>query len=367
MIKKNITLLNILYLFYVLVLFFAIIGCGNGEPEKTTDSKKAPTAGRDKPSYTTKKIEVQKITDKVRAVGTVAAYQEVQISPEISGKIKKIHFSVGDNVGQGDLLLEIDDESRLISVQKRRALLKKAGAANRKASKDARKGGTLFKEGVISDSESDDIELDRQISDAELNLARAELRATEKNLRDTKIRAPYAGKVALKNVEVGKLVTPGQNLLTLVDIRKVKIFVNISELDINKISKGSEAEVMLDSLSGEVFSGIVETVGLKADDFTRTFPVEIVVLNEQEKLLPGMVARVTVKSKNPKKVVIIPKKAVRTINGMKVAYVLNGDKPEQRRLYLGADMGDQVIVEKGLAEGENLIVSEVKTTELTSR
>jgi membrane fusion protein (multidrug efflux system) len=104
----------------------------------------------------------------------------------------------------------------------------------------------------------------------------------------------------------------------------------------------------------------VETVGLKADDSTRTFPVEIVVLNEQAKLLPGLVARVTVKSKEPKEVIIIPKKAVRTINGMKVAYVLNGDKPEQRQLYLGADMGEQVIVEKGLAEGDNLIVSEVK-------
>ena len=206
MTKKNFTLLNISCLFYVSVLFFAIIGCGKSESEKTTDSKNASTAGRDKPNYTIKKIKLQNIIDEVRAVGTVAAYQEVQISPEISGKIKKIHFHVGDNVGQGDLLLEIDDESRLISVQKKRALLKKAEAANQKARKDARKGGTLFKEGVISDSESDDIQLDRQISDSELNLARAELREAKKDLRDTKIRAPYAGRVALKNVEVGKLV-----------------------------------------------------------------------------------------------------------------------------------------------------------------
>jgi membrane fusion protein (multidrug efflux system) len=98
-------------------------------------------------------------------------------------------------------------------------------------------------------------------------------------------------------------------------------------------------------------------VGLKADDATRTFPVEIVVLNEEEALLSGMVARVTITSKDPKEVIIIPKRAVRTVKGIMAAYVMNQGKVEQRRLYLGKETGEQVIVEKGLVKGDMLIVS----------
>jgi len=357
MIKKTLGLLNILCLFYLTVVGGLIIGCGKEEPEKTIDSPENIQAVNHKPSYKITKIGLQSITDEVRAVGTVLAYQEVQISPEISGKISKIHFDVGNSIKESDLLAEIDEESRLISVQKKGALLKRAEAAGKKARKDAQKGGTLFKEGVISDSESDDFLLDRQIAGAELNLARAELMAAEKELRDTKIRAPFDGKIALKNVELGKLVTPGQSIFTLVDIKRVKIIINISELDIAKISVGSPAEVVLDSLSGEIFSGKMETIGLKADDSTRTFPLEIVALNEQEKLLPGMVARVTVKSKAPKKGIIIPRAAVRTVKGIRIAYVMNSGQVEQRKIYLGAEMGEEVVVEKGLAEGDQLIVS----------
>ena len=332
-------------------------GCGGTGPEEKGNSQNVTKTEGARTDYTTQKVVLQKVDDEVRAIGTVQAYQEVQISPEISGKIKKIHCSVGDRVKRGDLLVEIDDELRRIILRQKKALLKKAEATSKKARKDARKGITLFKEGVISDSESDDSELGEQVADAELDLARADVMRAEKELRDTKIVAPFDGKVALEDVEIGKMVTPGQDLLTLVDMTKVKILVTISELDIAKLSVGSVVEVVIDSLPDQHFSGKVETVGLKADDVTRTFPVEIVVLNEEENLLSGMVARVTISSKEPKGVIIIPKRAVRTVKGAMVAYVMNQEKVEQKRLYLGKEIGEQVIVEKGLVEGDTLIVS----------
>jgi membrane fusion protein (multidrug efflux system) len=344
-------------LFCLLVMCSTFPGCGGTGPEEKSNSKSIAKAEGAGTTYKTKKIMAQKISDEVRAIGTVRAYQEVQISPEISGKIKKIHCSVGDRVKRGDLLVEIDDELRRIILRQKKALLKKAEATSKKARKDAQKGVTLFKEGVISDSESDDSELGKQVADAELDLARADVMKAEKELRDTKIVAPFDGKVALEEVEIGKMVTPGENLLTLVDITKVKILVTISELDIAKLSVGSVVAVVIDSLPERHFPGKVETVGLKADDVTRTFPVEIVVLNEEENLLSGMVARVTITSKEPKEVIIIPKRAVRTVKGIMAAYVMNQGKVEQRRLYLGKEIGEQVIVEKGLVKGDTLIVS----------
>ena len=355
--QKTSTLVTFICLFCLLVMCSTFPGCGGTGPEEKSNSKSIAKAEGARTTYKTKMIMAQKISDEVRAIGTVQAYQEVQISPEISGKIKKILLTVGDHVKRGDFLVEIDDETRQIALTQKKALLKKAEATRKKALKDAQKGGSLFKQGVISDSESDDIELDKQIADADLDLARADVMKAEKELRDTKIIAPFDGKVALEEVEIGKMVTPGQNLLTLVDLTRVKILVTISELDIAKISVGSEVEVVIDSFPERHFSGRVETVGLKADDATRTFPVEIVVLNEEENLLSGMVARVTITSKEPKEVIIIPKRAVRTEKGTMVAYVMNQGKVEQRRLYLGKEIGEQVIVEKGLVKGDTLIVS----------
>ena len=357
MFKKTPTAAVISCLLCLSVVCFTFPGCGEGKPEGNSNLPIITKLEKSTPNYETKKIVPQRIADEVRAIGTVQAYQEVQISPEISGKIKKIHCNVGDCVKQGDLLVTIDNESKRIALKKKRALLKKAEATRRKAQKDTQKGVILFKEGVISDSESDDIELGSQIADAELDLARADVMAAEKELRDTKIVAPFDGKVALEDVEIGKMVTPGQNLLTMVDLTRVKILVTISELDITKLSVGSEVEVVIDSLPGRHFSGRLETVGLKADDATRTFPVEIFVLNEEETLLSGMVARVTITSKDPKEVIIIPKRAVRTVKGIMAAYVMNQGKVEQRRLYLGKEIGEQVIVEKGLVKGDTLIVS----------
>jgi RND family efflux transporter MFP subunit len=355
--KKTPTAAVISCLLCLSVVCFTFLGCGEGKPEENSTLSSITKVEESTPNYETKKIVPQRITDEVRAIGTVQAYQEVQISPEISGKIKKILLTVGDHVKQGDLLVEIDDERQQIALTQKKALLKKAAATRKKALKDAQKGGSLFKQGVISDSESDDIELGKQIADADLDLARADVMKAEKELRDTKIVAPFDGTVALEDVEIGKMVTPGQNLLTLVDISQVKIVVTVSELDITKLSVGSRVEIVIDSLPGKPFTGTVATVGLKADDATRTYPVEIIVANEGSMLLPGMISRVTMATKEPKEVIMIPKSAARSVKGQMVTYVMHQGKVEQRRVYLGQEQGEQVIVKKGLEAGDILVVS----------
>jgi membrane fusion protein (multidrug efflux system) len=345
------------FLLLLAVICSTLLGCSGDNPAESSGSKGVTTTPESISNYTTQKVVVHKVADSVRAIGTVQACQEVEISSEISGRIKKILLTVGDHVKRGDLLVELDDETRQIALTQKKALLKKAEATRKKAVKDAQKGGSLFKQGIISDSESDDIELDNQIAGADLDLARADVMKAEKELRDTKIVAPFDGTVALEDVEIGKMVTPGQNLLTLVDISQVKIVVTVSELDITKLSVGSNVEIVIDSLPGRPFTGTIATVGLKADDATRTYPVEIIVTNTGEMLLPGMISRVTIATKEPKEVIMIPKAAVRSEKGQMVTYVIHQGKVEQRRVYLGKEQGEQVIVAKGLEAGDMLVVS----------
>ena len=353
------SLLQLTGIVCLLLSGFTLCGCGGDDSAESGGSSNTSTIQQSTRDYATQVVTPQPLADEVRAIGTVQAYQEVEISPEISGKVKAMHVGVGDQVKQGDLLFEIDDEARQIALTQKKALLNKAEATRKKSLKDAQKGGSLFKQGVISDSESDDIELGKQIANADLDLARADVMKAEKELRDTKIIAPFDGTIALEDVEIGKMVTPGQNLLTLIDISQVKIVVTVSELDISKLSVGSHVEIVIDSLLGKPCTGKVATVGLKADDATRTYPVEILVTNEGEILLPGMISRVTIATKKPKEVIMIPKTAVASKKGQMVTYVMNQGKVEQRRVHLGQEQGEQVIVEKGLEAGDMLVVSGV--------
>ncbi len=340
------------------LLFLSGIGCSDNTADNSKALQKQALTETAKSKQSIIKIVFKEIPDEVRVVGMLQAYQEVEISSEISGKIKKIHCDVGDKVLQGEVLAETDDESREISLQIKRSLLRKAEASKAKAQKDSKKSTRLFKEGVISDSDSDNTLLEQQFADAELSLARSEVRAAEKELRDTKIKAPFNGKIALKNVELGKLVTPGQNIFTLVDIRKIKIVVHVSELDIAKIEINNTATIVLESLGGEIFQGRVTTIGLKADESTRSFPVEIIVDNLQEKLLPGMVAAVSVLSEKPKKLILIPPNAVHSLNNMKVVYIMKDNKVTKRTVQASGIVNGLLAVEKGLAEGDMLIISE---------
>jgi len=102
--QKILTLVPFICLCCLLVTCATFPGCGGtGREEKSNSKSIAKTEGA-RTTYKTKKIMAQKIRDEVRAIGTVRAYQEVQISPEISGKIKTIYFNVGDRVKQGDIL-----------------------------------------------------------------------------------------------------------------------------------------------------------------------------------------------------------------------------------------------------------------------
>jgi multidrug efflux pump subunit AcrA (membrane-fusion protein) len=136
------------------VICSALLGCSGDNHAESSGSKGVTTTPESAAQYTTQKVVVHKVADSVRAIGTVQAYQEVEISAEISGRIKKILLAVGDYVKRGDLLVQIDDETRQIALTQKKALLKKAEATRKKAVKDAQKGGSLFKQGVISDSES---------------------------------------------------------------------------------------------------------------------------------------------------------------------------------------------------------------------
>lgn len=336
----------------LLALLISSVSCGNNGSAsipQTGDTEK-------KPLFKTAPVASEELFDDITGMGTAHAQLEVDVSPEISGRVVGVHCEIGDEVQAGAVLVELENEARSIMVEKKRAQLKKAYARLKKSDRDKVKADTLFSGGIMSDTEYGTAKLDLNVSSADLELARAELRAAEKDLRDTKISAPYGGSIALRTVEIGQFVTPGQKLLTLVDLEHITIIINVSELDIAKLAKTSPVKVTIDSLPEIPFTGTVKTVGLKAEDSSRSFPVEIAVANPGKRILPGMVARVHIQSAHPRKVMTIPHSAVTSMHGETVVRVLRDGAPHMRVVKLGNLVENRVVVQSGLAPGDRLVL-----------
>ncbi len=345
--KQSMTLYSVL-----LALLLSCTACGdNGSASNPPDGDAAK-----QPRFKTAPVAIEEIFDDITGIGTAHAELEVDVSPEISGRVTGVNCEIGDEVKAGAVLVELESEARSIMVEKKRAQLKKAYARLKKSDRDKVKADTLFTGGIMSDTDYGAAKLDLNVSSADLQLARAELRAAEKDLRDTKIAAPYGGSIALRSVEIGHFVTPGQKLLTLVDLEHITIVINVSELDIAKLAKTSTVQVTVDSLPGTPFTGTVKTIALKAEDSSRSFPVEIAVANSDRRILPGMVARVTIQAALPRKVMTIPHSAVSSMHGETIVRVLRDGEPHMRIVKLGNLRKDRVIVITGLAPEDKLVL-----------
>jgi len=335
--------------YIVVPLLVLCAACDNGT---TTVQETAPA----QPAIKTAPVLREEIYEHISGMGVVHARQEVELSAEISGRIAVLHHGIGDEVRTGDVIVELESESRLIALEKKKAQFERARAQLDKSDRDKIKAEKLFKDGIVSDTDHDSATLGAAVSSADLQLARAELRAAEKEYRDTKITAPYSGTIALRAVEAGHFVTPGQCLLTLVDLSGVTIVINVAERDIAKISHASPASVLIDSLPGETFTGTVKTIARKADDNSRSFPVEVWVDNEHRRILPGMIARVSITSARAEPQLTIPHSAVASVHGETIVRIMIDGAPVMRAVDLGAVQGERVIVRSGLEEGQQVVL-----------
>ncbi len=341
--------MNIFKNHYWLLIMLLCASCDNGASGK---QENVPTL----PELKTVAVMLQDITQDIKGIGVVKARQEVELSTEISGRIIAVHRDIGDDVQAGDIIVELESEDHQITVDKKRAQLKKAQAQHKKSNRDKTKAASLFSDGVLSDTDHDDAMLGAAVSGADVQLARAELKAAEKDYRDTKITAPYNGTIALRSIETGHYVTPGQCLLTLVDLSGVTIVINVSERDIPKISHASPVSVSIDSLPGEIFTGTVKTIALKTEQTSRSFPVEVWVDNPDRSILPGMIARLNIRSARPEPLLTLPQRAVSSTHGETTVLVMLDGTPILRVIDLGAILDEHVIVRSGLEAGDLVVL-----------
>jgi RND family efflux transporter MFP subunit len=248
--------------------------------------------------------------------GTVSAWKTANITPDASGRVGRILKKQGDRVAEGELLATLDMTSLELQQKQAQAAMAVSQTAYQNARLNAERMKKMLENKAISQMQYENTQLALDAADTQLKSAKATLDLVDYTVKKSNMRAPFAGIIAAKNMEDGDMINPmmgmGQSILTLMDLSKVKISVDVPAEEIEKIKIGQKCLVKISSRAGEVFSGEVYSKNLAADPLSKTFKVEIKIENPEMKIKAGVYADISIEYIRKENVYLLPISALLT-------------------------------------------------------
>ena len=292
-------------LFPISISLFLIVGCGQSSSKPMNRD-----AGANLLAVEAILVKPQLLRNQIFTTGTLLANEEVELRPEISGRITGVYFDEGRRIKKGELMLKINDRELL--AQHKRKELEETQAADQE-----RRNRQLFEINVISQEEYD------KFLNA-LKFIQAEKEVIESQLAKTEIRAPFDGVVGLRYVSEGGYVSPNMLAATMQDLDPMKVEFSVPEKYSQQMKNGTEIMVRVGE-SEDISKGIVYAVESKIDPGTRTIKARATIPNNSELLMPGSFAKVEITLQEIADAIVIPTSAVvPEINGEKVFVCENG-------------------------------------------
>lgn len=282
-------------------------------------------------------VHMQEVDQIAEFTASVEANISNMIAPQAPARIGKLHVEVGDHVRAGQLLATMD-ETQLRQTQIQLENLET----------EFKRIDELFKVGGVSQSawESQKMALDLQ-------------KTALKNLEENnKLVSPISGIVTARNYDNGDMYSGAQPVYTVEQINPVKLMVNVSESYFTQVAKGKEVDIRLDVYGEEVFKGQVNLVYPTIDPLTRTFQVEIKLNNNDQRVRPGMFARVVMHF-GAKEHVVIPDQAVvkQAGSGDRYVYIYKNGKVSYDKIELGRRMDNRYEVISGVQDGDQVVTT----------
>ena len=307
--------------------------CG-GSSDKKADSQAA--AADAKPQVKLATAGSQSIPQTETYTGTVESDVKNNISPNTPLRIEKIYADVGDVVRKGQVLVQLDASNlRQLKFQIDNLQL------------EFNRTSALYEAGGASKTEYDNAKL-------QLDLLQTQYRQLAQN---TQLVAPISGVVTARNYDDGDMYS-AQPVLTIEQTNPVKLIINVSETRYKEMSKGMSVDITLDAYDDEVFTGKVTTVYPTVDATTHTFPVEITINNQAQKVRPGMFARVTVNYGDQQHVVVPDAAVVKQIGaGDRYVYVFKDGKVSYNKVEIGRHIDTTYEILSGVNDGDQVVIA----------
>jgi len=293
--------------------------------------------------------------DSLSAPGSLEAVQGVTVAAETPGKVVKIAFEPGSAVQAGDLLLQLDTTTEEAQLQ-----AAEATAALARANLDRAK--ELWERNAISKSEFDAAE-----AQAKQGLAQADGIRTV--IAKKTIRAPFAGRLGLRLVNLGQILREGDNITSLQTLDPIYVNFSLPQQQLAQLARGTAVRITSDAAPGQVFAGQINAVSPEVDVATRNIRVQATIANAAETLRPGMYATVEVVLPTQASVLTIPVTSVLYAPYGDSVFVIDEQKDEktgktarvlrQQFIRIGGARGDFINVVDGLKPGEMVVTSGV--------
>jgi membrane fusion protein (multidrug efflux system) len=288
--------------------------------------------------------------DSLSAVGTLEAVQGVMVTAEISGKITRIAFSPGAKVEAGQLLVQQD-------ISEEKARLSAAESRLRLAKKNLERARLLNEQQVLTDSVLDE-------NEAAFEQAEAERKTIQAIIAKKTIRAPFAGRLGIRRVDLGEVLEPGREIVSLQSMDPVFANFNLPQQQLTRLDTGLRVRARTTVDGKENFYGRVTTINPDVNPQTRNVHVQATIENDAEKLRPGMFVRVQVLLPETQPVLTIPATAILyapygdsvfLIEPQTSAIGQAGQVLRQHFVQLGEKRGDFVAVVSGLQAGQSVV------------
>jgi membrane fusion protein (multidrug efflux system) len=289
----------------------------------------------------------------LKAIGTAAAVQGVDVSAELPGIVGRIAFESGASVQEGDLLVQLD-------TRQEQAQLAAAEASRDLARLNFERMQSLVNEGAVTRAEYDRAEAEQKETSARVE----EIRAT---IARKTISAPFSGVLGLRQVNLGQYLSPGHAVVALQSLDPIYVNFSVPQQDSSRVAIGSNVRITLEELAN-AFAGRVTAIHSVVDEATRNVQVQATLSNPKNILRPGMFVQAEVLLGSSSALVTLPASAISYAPYGDSVFVVSELKDSAGRAYkgvrqqfvkLGPSRGDQIAVLSGVKSGEEVVTSGV--------
>ena len=306
-------------------------------------------------------------------VGLIKAASRVEINARVEGFLEKMTFEEGKRVRMNEPLFYINDDQYKARVEKAKAQLKKDEAQAAKAERDVQRLRPLYEQNAASQLDLDNAVAALDMARASVAMSKADLQQAELELSYTVVRSPLTGYISERYADIGSLVGKSNSTrlatvvksdtvlvdfkLTALDyLRSQRRNVHLGELDTSRSWQPTVTVTLADDSEYPV-KGIVDFADPLVDPKTGTFGVRAELSNPNQKLLPGQFTKVKLLLDVRERSIVVPRKALSIEKGGAFIYIIRRDDiAEKRFVQTGPEIGNKVVIERGLGENERVVV-----------
>lgn len=288
-------------------------------------------------------VQEQLLEMSIVKMGNISAFKEIKVLTQTSGTLHQVHFELGDQVKEGQILAVVDTRALQLDLQK--------AEANASKLRNELSIYTELLEGKAATQQKvNDLTKDYQDAVNEVN-------RVKKNITDASIKAPISGTIAVKSIEQGLFVNSGGEIATIVNLSKAKVQVSLTETEVYQVEEGQMVDIRTDVYPEKKFTGTVTFINPQADQ-THSYTAEISMNNSDRAVLrSGTFVYVDLTKKTAEKVLAIPREALTESIKEARVFVVTDSVVHETKIESGREIGEHIQVLAGLQAGDIVVTS----------